>query len=75
VAQLEHLGEQLTERGLVPAAELRDRRVIRTRIAVISLYTTSSRHSRSIPRDDLFPRAYAYNSSATTIDGSYAARP
>jgi len=42
---------------------------------VISLNTTSSRHSRSIPREDLFPRAYEYNNKAIIIDGSYAARP
>src|SRR5438270_4804092 len=31
----------------------------------ITLYATSPQHARSIPRDDLFPRAYAYINSAT----------
>jgi hypothetical protein len=38
-------------------------------------YATSSTHARSIPRDDRFPRAYAYINNATIIDGSYAGRP
>jgi len=42
---------------------------------VISLYVTSSRHARSIPLDDRFPRAYEYNNKPTIISGSYAARP
>jgi len=32
---------------------------------VISLYVTSSRHARSIPRDERFPRAYAYINNPT----------
>jgi hypothetical protein len=39
------------------------------------IYATSSRHSRSIPREDLFPCAYAYSGSARIIAGSYAGRP
>ena len=42
---------------------------------VITLYATSSKHARSIPLDDLFPRAYEYRRSATIIAGSYGARP
>ena len=42
---------------------------------VITLKATSSQHERSIPREDRFPRAYAYTKSATNIAGSYGARP
>ena len=42
--------------------------------AAITLYATSSRHLRSIPRADRFPCEYAYINNAI-IAGSYAARP
>jgi hypothetical protein len=45
------------------------------RFAAITRNATSSTHARSICLEDRIPNAYEYNNNATTIDGSYAARP
>jgi hypothetical protein len=41
----------------------------------ITMNATSSRHLRSISREDWIPFAYEYNNNATIIRGSYAGRP
>jgi hypothetical protein len=74
-AQRQHLAEQVADRILMARPEPRDRRMIRAWLAVMTRNVTSSRQPRSIAREDRTPIAYAYNTSATIIAGSCAARP
>ncbi len=65
-AQPKHLDEQPGQRVLDDGGETpRSSSDQAPRFAVITLNATSSRHARSIRRDDRTPRAYAYNNNAT----------